>query len=279
MRLTTIVHYEIVIACKSSFFYADHKPTMPELTDFPGKTRHFNIAAEIGIKFHAIGTSLLNDEQGYVVPAIVSEYRGNAEQINMDILRCWVQGQGIADCTWRGLLGVLRIHCPKLAGDIEETLTVKNHLETGASQLSIAGYSAMVVNTDSPSVTPSLPLSPVLPPLPLSRPSLEECLSCAGIPVDCASLDKQVTDTTHIASIAKKFTRWRDLFPYFGLEEYEKEEIEVAGDLSEQKRKLLTVWTQRYGPRATYRHLCTILWEQHRVDLVEAVCEAVKSLI
>ena len=92
---------------------------MPELTDFPGKIQHFNIAAEIGMKYYAIGTALLNDE---VVPAIVSEHRGNAEQINMDILSRWVQGKGIADHTWRGLLGVLRVNCPGLAQDIEETL-------------------------------------------------------------------------------------------------------------------------------------------------------------
>ena len=113
--------------------------------------------------------------------------------------------------------------------------------------------------------------------LPLSRPSLGECFNCSGIQIDCVLLDKQITDATHIADIAKKLTQWRDLFPYLGLKEYEKEEIEAAGDLSEQKRKLLTIWTQRYGPRATYQHLCTILWEQHRVDLVEAVCDIMKS--
>ena len=99
---------------------------MPELTDFPGKARHFNIAAEIGTEFHAVGTGLLNDERGTVVPAIVLQHGVNAEQISMDILRRWVQGKGIADHTWRGLLGVLRVHCPGLAQDIEETLRAEN---------------------------------------------------------------------------------------------------------------------------------------------------------
>ena len=71
-------------------------------------------------------------------------------------------------------------------------------------------------------------------------------------------LDEIITGREDIANIAKKLTRWRDLFPYFGLKEYEMEEIEAAGDLNEQKRKLLTIWTQTYGPRATYRYLCTI---------------------
>ena len=99
---------------------------MPELTDFPGKTRYFNIATEIGIQYYMVGTALLNDERGAIVPTIVSEHRGNAEQINMDILSRWVQGKGIADQTWRGLLGVLRVHCPGLAQDIEETLRIDN---------------------------------------------------------------------------------------------------------------------------------------------------------
>ena len=76
----------------------------------------------IGTKYISFGTSLLNDESGDIVPAIVLEHRGNAEQINMDILSRWVQGRGIADRTWRGLLGALRVHCPGLAQDIEETL-------------------------------------------------------------------------------------------------------------------------------------------------------------
>ena len=113
--------------------------------------------------------------------------------------------------------------------------------------------------------------------LPLSRPSLEECMKNSGIQIDCVMLDRQITDAAHKSDIAKKLTKWRDLFPYFGLEEYKKEEIEAAGDLSEQKRKLLMMWSQKYGSRATYRHLCTILWEQHRVDLVEAVCDVMKS--
>ena len=113
--------------------------------------------------------------------------------------------------------------------------------------------------------------------LPLSRPSLEECINYSGIQIDCIVLDRQITDAALISDIAKKLTQWRDLLPYFGLEEYEKEEIIAAGNLSEQKRKLLMMWSQKYGSRATYRHLCTILWEQHRVDLVEAVCDVIKS--
>ena len=113
---------------------------------------------------------------------------------------------------------------------------------------------------------------------PLPHPSLEDCFSDAGIPVDCAILDKIITSEEHIADIAKELTQWKDLFPYLGLKGYCREEIEAAGDLSEQKRKLLTIWTQKLGHQATYRHLCTILYQQRRMDLVALVCEVVKSV-
>ena len=125
--------------------HVDRRPTMPELTDFPGKTGQFNIATEIGIQYYMVGTALLNDKRGTIVPAIVSEHRGNAEQINMDILSHWVQGKGIADRTWRGLLGVLRVHCPGLAQDIEETLRT----ETAVSMV-ILGTSDTDGYTTSP---------------------------------------------------------------------------------------------------------------------------------
>ena len=68
----------------------------------------------------------------------------NAEQINMDILRRWVQGKGISDRTWRGLLGVLRVHCPGLAEEIEETLRA----DTAVRSMGISGTS----DTDGSSI-------------------------------------------------------------------------------------------------------------------------------
>ena len=105
-------------------------PTMPELTDFPGKIRHFNIGAEIGAKFYAVGLALLDNT--ILLSSIMSKHGGNTEQMCMDILICWLQGRGIADCTWRGLLGVLNEHCPDLARDIEETLKAEMNLINGA---------------------------------------------------------------------------------------------------------------------------------------------------
>ena len=128
---------------------------MPELTDFPGKTRHFNIAVRIRIKYLSFGTGLLNDESGDIVPSIVLEHRGNAEQINMDILSRWVQGKGIADRTWRGLLGVLRVHCPGLAQDIEETLRAETGTSDGEVESTVELESEAPTNTSNKSTVTS----------------------------------------------------------------------------------------------------------------------------
>ena len=75
------------------------------------------------------------------------EHRGNAEQINMDILSRWVQGRGIADRTWRGLLGVLRVHCPGLAEDIEETLSAETGTSDGEVELALEPESEAPTST------------------------------------------------------------------------------------------------------------------------------------
>ena len=72
---------------------------MPQLTNFPGKTRQFSLAKEIGDEYYSVGIALLNDERGTIVRSIVSEHRGNSKMINMDILSHWVQGEGISDVT------------------------------------------------------------------------------------------------------------------------------------------------------------------------------------
>ena len=269
------------------FHLAGRKPTMYELSDFPGKNRHFNIATEVGNKFYEVGIALLNDMHGAVVSAIVLEHNNNVEQINMDILSHWVQGKGIADCTWRGLLGVLRVHCSGLAQDIEDALRAETVQSENVVISSVEPEGETMANNSTTSakstaigvLQPSQPPPPLLPVVPTPKPSLEECFRHAGIPVDCDILNETITSEEHIADIAKELTQWRDLFPYFGLQEYMKEEIEEAGDLSEQKRKLLKMWTQQYGPKATYRELCTIVYQQNRVDLVKTVCDVMMSAV
>ena len=86
------------------------------------------------MRYYAFGTALLTNESTRAVNdilSIMSKYSiDNAEQINMEILSRWMQGKGIVDRTWRGLLGVLRVHCTGLAQDIEEALRAETEQHT-----------------------------------------------------------------------------------------------------------------------------------------------------
>jgi len=53
------------------------------------------------------GILLLNDETGAEVNAIVSKYREDAEQINLEILRLWIEGKG-KPLSWDMLVDVLK---------------------------------------------------------------------------------------------------------------------------------------------------------------------------
>ena len=113
----------------------DQKPGLHELITFQGKSGCINIAEQIGTEWELVGLTLLQDSNGKIVSAIDEQYRGNVMKINVEILRCWVQGQGIADRTWRGLLGVLKLHCKALAESVEEALTVKEATDTKQGKL------------------------------------------------------------------------------------------------------------------------------------------------
>ena len=62
-------------------------PAMTDLIDLTGKTRTINVPKEIGVKWFYVGTALLNDTIGVVVPALDQTYRGDTERINFEILR------------------------------------------------------------------------------------------------------------------------------------------------------------------------------------------------
>ena len=97
---------------------------MPELIAFQGKTECINIPEKIGVKWSMVGILLLDDSDGSIVEAIEREYRDNAFEINRKILARWITGQGTVECTWQGLIGVLRtVNREALAESIEEALT------------------------------------------------------------------------------------------------------------------------------------------------------------
>ena len=97
---------------------------MPELLALQGKDKTIDIVKEIGVQWCVVGIHLLNDESGATIEAIDEQFRGNVQAINLEILKRWLRGEGLRDCTWRVLLGVLRkAHCVELAESVEEALT------------------------------------------------------------------------------------------------------------------------------------------------------------
>ena len=74
------------------------------------------------MQYVMVGTALLNDRTGTIVPQIAA-FWGKAELINFEILRRWHQGSGMKDCSWGGLLHVLRENgCVALSKEMEEAL-------------------------------------------------------------------------------------------------------------------------------------------------------------
>lgn len=78
------------------------------------------------MQYPLVGTILLNDCTGVILPRIVAECMNNAEAINLEVLRRWIQDRGMEDRTWSGLLRVLKENgCAALAEEIEVTFSLK----------------------------------------------------------------------------------------------------------------------------------------------------------
>ena len=96
----------------------------------------------IGDQWHMVGIVLLDDENGAIVDCIADECRGKAQNINLEILKRWIRGQGIPDRSWRALIGVLRsVRHIALADSMEEALTEEaeqgTHIHMHACMLKI----------------------------------------------------------------------------------------------------------------------------------------------
>ena len=96
---------------------------MLKLLNFPLKSGScLNIPQQIGTKFFKFGVLLLNDETGAEVNAITTQYRDNAQQINLEVLRLWIGGKG-KPLSWDTLIDVLKATgLNNLVGDIEASL-------------------------------------------------------------------------------------------------------------------------------------------------------------
>lgn len=96
---------------------------MTELIKFVGQKGRKSIPAEIGDDYFKFGKHLLNDDTGEVVDDITLKCQKCPEQINANILRRWIEGEGKTPVTWATLIEVLKdISHDALAKDIECSL-------------------------------------------------------------------------------------------------------------------------------------------------------------
>ena len=113
---------KVVMILSFFFVFADEKPNLVNLISFPGRKGKINIPQQISAKYFMFGVLLLNDQTGAEVSTIVAKYHGDAEQINLEILRLWIGGRG-KPLSWDILIGVLEeIGLGNLASDIKNGL-------------------------------------------------------------------------------------------------------------------------------------------------------------
>ena len=107
------------------FITADERPNLLNLLNFPGSSGIINVPKQIGTKYFVFGIQVLNDKTGAEVSAIVTRYRDDAEQINLEILRLWIGGNG-KPLGWNTLVDVLKtVGLNALARDIQESLPLQ----------------------------------------------------------------------------------------------------------------------------------------------------------
>ena len=96
------------------------QPTLIELVRFRGRERRINVPQGVSTKYTQSGILLLEDLNGDRVRNMEHKHRGDAEQINMEILQEWVSGRGKQPVSWATLTEVLRdVELSVLARDIE----------------------------------------------------------------------------------------------------------------------------------------------------------------
>ena len=97
-------------------------PTLREFISFPMASGHrVNLAERIGINYKDFSIFLLEDDTGDHTEAIVRELRDKAVDINKEVFRLWLKGNGLKPVSWATLVGVLQdIGLTGLAGDIQQ---------------------------------------------------------------------------------------------------------------------------------------------------------------
>ena len=101
---------------------------LPLLTSFPGKKGKFSVPQKIGVHYKLFGIGILDDSNGDRVSSIAHKNKDDPDRINLDILTEWVNGRGIHDRTWGGLLNMLSqpgLSLFTLINNIEEVVGVE----------------------------------------------------------------------------------------------------------------------------------------------------------
>ena len=99
------------------------RPTLLLLLSFSCAEKRVNIPVEVGTKYIEFGTFILQDESGAKVKNLEHEHQRNAERINTEILRAWLNSEGKQPVTWATLIEVLHdIGLTSLAKDVSAVL-------------------------------------------------------------------------------------------------------------------------------------------------------------
>ena len=88
-----------------------------------------------------------------------------------------------------------------------------------------------------------------------------------------------ICSPAHIAKLSEHIVEWEKLAPYFGLTEAEQQEIRAshAHQYMVQKRKMLWMWVEKLGEKATYRELIKVLEVAGNYLLIFRVKELLKD--
>ena len=99
------------------------RPTLLLLLSFSCAEKMINIPVEVGTKYTEFGIFILQDESGAKVKNLEHKYQRDAECINTEILRAWLNGEGKQPVAWATLIEVLHdIELSSLAKDISAVL-------------------------------------------------------------------------------------------------------------------------------------------------------------
>jgi len=100
---------------------------LPAIRHFPEKNEFFDIAEEIGTDYELFAILLLEDNNGNKIKIIERNKCGDVVDINVEILRQWLQGKGRRPVTWQTLIQCMRDSwLPVLSKRIESSLSKKN---------------------------------------------------------------------------------------------------------------------------------------------------------